>query len=385
MRGWDLHLREVVAVRLLAPPDGSDQVVERASVLADLTHPGLVRVLDVGNADGEPFVVFEFIAGTPLGTRLANGPLPAGTVSQIGVMLAKALAYAHSHAVAHRDVRPGNILLGPADEPYLTDLGITEATTPSYMAPEQVNGTPPGPATDVYALGLVLLESLTGRTEYPGNDAASIRARLTHPPRISPELPFAAALQAMTATEPADRPAAAACVELLRGPAAKSRVQTTRTVLIAAVAAAVVATGAALVFSAPRRTTEPQQAIGVEQTRPQPTTPYQGTPPQTGTTTTAEPTTTRIPTETATSVTTPSTTTATTTPPPEEIQAELPSVLLPSREPAMTSEPASPTTATSTAWYEVLELSIYVKKSKKASPAKPSGGENRGKNGKEGN
>jgi eukaryotic-like serine/threonine-protein kinase len=264
MRGWDTHLRQVVAVRLFPPPDDSDQVVERARVLADLSHPGLVRVLDAGSEDGEPFVVSEFIAGTTLKARLADGPLPAATVGQLGVMLAKALAYAHSHGVLHRDVAPGSIMLGPGGEPCLTDVGIAETPTASYMAPEQVGGAEPGAAADVYALGLVLLESLTGRTEYPGDDAASKRVRLTHPPRIEPGTPFASALEAMTRTDPAERPDAAACVDLLRGSSAKSRVQT-RTVLFAAVAAAVVATGVALALNAPRQPQpEPREASVVE-------------------------------------------------------------------------------------------------------------------------
>jgi eukaryotic-like serine/threonine-protein kinase len=263
MRGWDLHLRRVVAVRLIPAPDGSDQVAERACGLVDLAHPGLVRVLDAGNADGEPFLVAEFIAGTTLKARLQDGPLPAATVGQMGVTLAKALAYAHSHQVTHRDFRPGNILLGPGDEPYLTDLAIAETTTPSYMAPEQVDGAPPDEATDIYGFGLVLLESLTGRTEYPGKDAASIRARLTHPPQVPPDLPFAQAIEAMTATDPADRPDAATCVDLLRGDSAKARVQT-RVVLAAAVAAAVVATTVALIVGSSDNTSEPPRQASVE-------------------------------------------------------------------------------------------------------------------------
>ncbi|TCO48946.1 serine/threonine-protein kinase [Actinocrispum wychmicini] len=245
-RGWDLHLKRVVAVRVFPPPDGSDQVAARAAELVDLAHPGLVRVLDAGNADGEPFLVAEFIAGATLKARLTDGPLPAELVGPIGVQLAKALAYAHSHDVVHRDVSPGNILLGPGDEPYLAHLGIAETPTPAYMAPEQVEGAGPAPEADIYALGLVLLEALTGRTQYPGTDIASIRFRLTHPPTIPEDLPFAAALGVMTATDPAVRPDAAACADLLRGDSAKARRQT-RTVLVAALAAAVVATTVMLI------------------------------------------------------------------------------------------------------------------------------------------
>ncbi|MFD1046906.1 protein kinase [Kibdelosporangium lantanae] len=177
-RGWDLHLRRVVAVRVLPPPDGSDLVVERAARLADLAHPGLVRVLDAGNSEGDPFLVAEFVAATTLKVRLADGPLPPETVGQMGVLLAKALAYAHSREVPHRDITPRNVLLGAGNEPYLAHIGIAELPTPSYMAPEQVGGAEPSSAADVYALGLVLLESLTGKVEYPGNDAVAMRRRL---------------------------------------------------------------------------------------------------------------------------------------------------------------------------------------------------------------
>lgn len=257
MRGWDTHLRRVVAVRVFPPPDGSDQVPERLAKLVDLVHPGLVRVLDAGNADGEPFLVAEFIAGTTLKARLTDGPLPAETVGPIGTQLAKALAYAHSHDVVHRDVSPGNVLLGPGDEPYLAHLGIAAEPTPSYMAPEQVTGSEPTSRSDVYALGLVLLEALTGKTQYPGSDTASIRFRLNHSPEIPEDLPFATVLSAMTAPNPADRPDAATCADLLRGDSAKARRQT-RTVLVAALAAAVVATTVMLITNSSDPSPGPQ-------------------------------------------------------------------------------------------------------------------------------
>jgi serine/threonine protein kinase len=259
MRGWDLHLREVVAIRVFAPPDGSDQVVARASALVDLAHPGLVRVLDAGISDGEPFLVAEFIAGTTLKARLADGPMPPETVGRLGTELAKALAYAHSREVVHRDIRPGNILLGPGGEPYLTEVGIAELPTAAYVAPEQVEGKPPSPAADVYALGLVLVECLTGKVEYRGDDIATMRARLTHPPRVPQDLPFTTALEAMTATNPDERPEAAECVDLLQGFSQKARGQT-RMVLIAAVSAAIVATGVALYLNASDDPPPPRQA-----------------------------------------------------------------------------------------------------------------------------
>jgi eukaryotic-like serine/threonine-protein kinase len=262
MRGWDLHLRQVVAIRLFAPQDEPDQFVERARALTELTHPGLVRILDAGVEGDEPFLVQEFIAGSTLRNRLTEGPLSASEVTELGSALGRALAYAHAQGVAHLDIHPGNILLGPGQEPYLTDVGIAETTAVSYMAPEQANGDEPTMASDVYALGLVLLETLTGRTEYPGDDATTALARISRAPLISSDLPHAAALQAMTSANPNDRPDAATCVDLLRGSSAKSRVQT-RTVLVAAVAAAIVATGITVVLNLPKQgqpQVEPREA-----------------------------------------------------------------------------------------------------------------------------
>jgi serine/threonine protein kinase len=262
MRGWDLHLRQVVAIRLFAPLQEPDQFMERASALTALSHPGLVRILDAGVADGEPFLVQEFIAGSTLRNRLTEGPLSQNEVTELGSALGRALAYAHSHDVAHGDIHPGNILLGPGQEPYLTDVGIAETTAVSYLSPEQANGEAPTTASDVYSLGLVLLETLTGRTEYPGDDATTALARLSRAPLISSELPHAAALQAMTSANPNDRPDAATCVDLLRGSSAKSRIQT-RTVLVAAVAAAIAATGITVMLNMPKQAqprVEPQEA-----------------------------------------------------------------------------------------------------------------------------
>lgn len=277
MRGWDLHLRQVVAVRLFGQQDEPDLVVERAGALTDLAHPGLVRVLDAGvTDDGEPFVVQEFIAGTTLKARLAGGALDADAVTGIGSAIGRALAYAHSQGVAHRDIRPGSVLLGPGMEPYLTNVGISTGTDVSYLAPEQVNGDDPTMASDVYSFGLVLLESLTGRTEYPGDGRTTALARLSRVPIIDPDLPHAAALRAMVCTLPNERPDAATCVDLLRGSSAKSRVQT-RTVLVAAVAAAIVATGITIVLNLPKQRPQPlveprvvpRQATSVTATPPE--------------------------------------------------------------------------------------------------------------------
>ena len=189
--------------------------------LAALHHPGLVALHDGGVEDGRPFIVTDLVEGPTLAERLDVGPLDPDEVLRIGARLADALAHVHGAGIVHRDLKPANVLLG-ADGPRLADFGIARALdgtavtgtgyvvgTAAYLAPEQVRGEWVGPEADVYALGLVLLESLTGRREYPGALVESATARLHRPPCIPTGLPFAldTALRAMTALDQFDRPA----------------------------------------------------------------------------------------------------------------------------------------------------------------------------------
>ena len=197
--------------------------------LATLHHPGLVALHDGGVEDGRPFIVTDLVEGPTLAERLEAGPLDPEELLGIGARLADALAHVHRAGIVHRDLKPANVLLG-ADGPRLADFGIARALdgtavtgtgyvvgTAAYLAPEQVRGEWVGPEADVYALGLVLLESLTGRREYPGALVESATARLHRPPGIPAGLPFAldTALRAMTALDPADRPAAADVATML--------------------------------------------------------------------------------------------------------------------------------------------------------------------------
>ena len=212
--------------------------------LATLHHPGLVALYDGGVEDGRPFIVTDLVEGPTLAERLDAGPLDPEELLGIGARLADALAHVHRAGIVHRDLKPANVLLG-ADGPRLADFGIARALdgtavtgtgyvvgTAAYLAPEQVRGEWVGPEADVYALGLVLLESLTGRREYPGALVESATARLHRPPGIPTGLPFAldTALRAMTALDPADRPTAADVATMLaadrRAGAAGGRVRT---------------------------------------------------------------------------------------------------------------------------------------------------------------
>jgi eukaryotic-like serine/threonine-protein kinase len=226
-RGWDRDQNRAVAVKVFEP--GCTPAPDRGGawelkVLAGLRHPGLVQVLGSGvDAAGRLFVVMDLVDGGTLGSRLHAGPLPAPAVVRLGAVIAAALAQVHARGVVHRDVKPGNILLGRDDEPRLTDFGIarivgaTRVTTTgvvvgtaAYMAPEQVRGQPVGPAADVYALGLVLLEAVTGRREYEGGTLESAVARLHRAPLVPAQVPdpLATVIPRMTAFEPADRPSA---------------------------------------------------------------------------------------------------------------------------------------------------------------------------------
>jgi eukaryotic-like serine/threonine-protein kinase len=203
--------------------------------LATLHHPGLVALYDGGVEDGRPFIVTDLVEGPTLAERLEVGPLDPDEVQDIGARLADALAHVHQGGIVHRDLKPANVLLG-VDGPRLADFGIARALdgtavtgtgyvvgTAAYLAPEQVRGERVGPEADVYALGLVLLESLTGRREYPGALVESATARLHRAPGIPEHLPFAldSALRAMTALEPGDRPTAVDVATMLSAGSAR--------------------------------------------------------------------------------------------------------------------------------------------------------------------
>jgi WD40 repeat protein len=161
-----------------------------AESIARLQHPNIIQIYEVGLSEGRPFLALEYAGGGTLAGRLGGRPQAPAEAARLGVRLAQAVQAAHEHGVIHRDLKPGNVLLGSGPEtslgesaPKITDFGLAKRTdvagmtasgavvgTPSYMAPEQAAGDKKevGPAADVYALGAILYELLTGRPPFLG-------------------------------------------------------------------------------------------------------------------------------------------------------------------------------------------------------------------------
>ncbi|GLJ80517.1 serine/threonine-protein kinase [Microbacterium imperiale] len=248
-RAEDVLLGRTVAIKLLRPEmEGatSSRARSEMTVLASLNHPALVTLYDAQLSPGRAeYLVMEFVDGPTLATRIAAGPLPPADVAVLAADLAEALHVVHGAGIVHRDIKPSNVLLSQTSLPgsrsgaKLADFGIsvlvdaarltqpgTVIGTAAYLAPEQLTNAPPAPPADIYALGLVLLESLTGGRAFPHAEGfGEALARLS----VAPEIPDAlgadwvALLTRMTAMQPEDRPSAAevftAASDLARRPA----------------------------------------------------------------------------------------------------------------------------------------------------------------------
>ncbi|MFI7675814.1 serine/threonine-protein kinase [Actinophytocola sp. NPDC049390] len=223
----DLRLARRVAVKSCRSAHAPLDLVAEAELLAGLSHPGLLTLFDFGFDGPRPFLVLQLAAGGTLRDRLDSGPMLPDRVAEIGAVIADVLSYVHGEGIVHRDVTPANVLFDDEGECYLADFGVagssgdTDANvhgTASYLAPEQVTGGEIEPVVDVYSLGLVLLECLTGEVEFPGDGKEAATARLVHRPKVPGAWGRAwrAVLTAMTDVDPAKRPVAATCATLLR-------------------------------------------------------------------------------------------------------------------------------------------------------------------------
>ena len=220
-----VSLDRLVAVKMIKPEEiESHELVDRflreIEVTAKLSHPNIVKTYAAGDFEGPPIICMELIQGTRLDKHIAQGgflrptawpaekrraPREQGTAARIVAKLARAVHYAHQHGVLHRDIKPSNTLLDAVGEPYLTDFGLAKILGPAvrltrtnvvmgslpYMAPEQASGENEllSTAADIYSLGAVLYEMLTGRPPFRGDNPAQILTRLlTQPPQPPTEL-----------------------------------------------------------------------------------------------------------------------------------------------------------------------------------------------------
>lgn len=227
-RGVDQLLGREVAVKVFregAETVTADRFCDEARTLARLSHRALVTVYDAGRHAQGAFMVTELIRGVTLRTRLDAGPLSPVQVTRLGAEISSALDHVHAHGIIHHDVKPSNVLLHEDGSPHLADFGLSRTVydqshgapdslvgTLAYMAPEQLLGRGASTASDIYALGVTLLEALTGCRAHQGEPVEVATADLLHPPRIPEGLPghLGRVLTAMTHQDPQARPDAAA-------------------------------------------------------------------------------------------------------------------------------------------------------------------------------
>jgi eukaryotic-like serine/threonine-protein kinase len=210
-----LRLDRPVALKMLlagpyAGPDELERFLREAQAVAGLRHPNVVHLYDVGDVEGRPYFTMELIDGGSLALKLGGAPLPARLAASLVATIAEAVEAAHQSGIIHRDLKPANVMLTADGRPKVTDFGLARRLepdggltlsgapmgTPSYMAPEQARGDRGAiaPATDVYALGAILYECLTGRPPFRAETAAAtlqqvLRDEPVAPSRLNPHVP----------------------------------------------------------------------------------------------------------------------------------------------------------------------------------------------------
>ena len=191
-RGRQENLDRVVAIKVLPPyyaadPDFVERFKREAVAMAKLSHPNIVTVHDAGEENGRLFIVMEYIGGGTLKERMAS-PLTMRDITRVVHEVASALSYAHAQGIVHRDVKPVNVLLDGGGRAVLSDFGIAKVLatsaalthsgagvgTPEYMSPEQCRGAAVDARADIYALGVMLFEMLTGRTPFVADNYTAL-------------------------------------------------------------------------------------------------------------------------------------------------------------------------------------------------------------------
>ncbi len=214
-RGRDERLCRDVAVKVLRGLEWADERARRrlrneARVLSRLSHPHIARIYDFDTQDGADFIVMEYVRGRSLASRIRRGPVPEADAADIGSQIAEALAEAHARGIVHRDLKPRNVILAEGGEVKVLDFGLarivhetsssgltlpatssgarsitaegTVVGTLPYMAPEVMRGTGATAASDVYALGVILFEMLTGRRPFHDEESGELMYKVVHQP-----------------------------------------------------------------------------------------------------------------------------------------------------------------------------------------------------------
>ncbi len=239
-RATDLVLGRPVAVKLLRAeyaqhPEVLARFRAEARHAGSVSHPGIAQVYDYGEdgAAASPYLVMELVDGPSLARVLAAGPLTPAHATDVLAQAAAGLQAAHAAGLVHRDVKPGNLLVGPSGQVKITDFGIAHAAwsapltqtgalvgTPAYLAPERVVGGPATPASDLYSLGVVGYQCLTGTVPFEGipHEVTAAHRHRTLPP-LPPAVPAGVAelVLDLTARDPAARPASAGEVAVRAG------------------------------------------------------------------------------------------------------------------------------------------------------------------------
>jgi predicted Ser/Thr protein kinase len=237
-RGRQPGLDREVAIKVMlggnhATPEQQARFAREARAAGRLRHPRIVRVFDVGEHEGLPYIVMDFVPGRSLDDVIGDaGPLDAGDAADLTRAVAEGMHHAHESGVIHRDLKPANVIIGGEGRPFVTDFGLarevsaegltasgTALGTPQYMAPEQARGEATDPRTDVYGIGAILYECLVGRPPFEGDSPLAVLARVIRedpvpPSRLALNVPRQLELICLTALakEPERRYASAAAL-----------------------------------------------------------------------------------------------------------------------------------------------------------------------------